>query len=104
MKKDLQALVDTVVRESKRMGLGLNKKKTEVMITSKKNKELKYITKFEESNLKQVNKFKYLGTIITSDGRCDTEVRSRIGQAKVAFQRRKNIVCNKHLSIKIGVR
>ena len=55
----------------------------------------------EGSILKQVNKFKYLGTIITSDGRCDTEVRSRIGQAKVAFQRMKSIVCNKHLSIEI---
>jgi hypothetical protein len=51
--------------------------------------------------LKQVNKFKYHGTAITSDGRCTTEVKCRIGQAKVAFQKMRNILCNKNLSMEI---
>lgn len=53
------------------------------------------------TTLKQVNSFKYLGTVITSDGRCTTEVRCRIGQAKIAFQRLRSILCNKHISIEI---
>jgi len=36
-----------------------------------------------------VNKFKDLGVIITSDGRCDTEIKTRIGVAKDAFSKRK---------------
>jgi ribosome-interacting GTPase 1 len=39
--KDLQALVDTIVGGSSKMGLSLNKKKTEVMVTSKKETEIK---------------------------------------------------------------
>ena len=49
--------------------------------------------------LKQVPSFKYLGTIITSDGRCNTEIRSRIGQAKSVFNQMKNFLCNKHVSL-----
>jgi hypothetical protein len=44
--------------------------------------------------LKQVNIFKYLATVIISDGRCITEVKCRIGQVKVAFKKMKNILCN----------
>jgi ribosome-interacting GTPase 1 len=35
--KDLQALIDRIVDKSEIVGLSLNKKKMEVMITSKKN-------------------------------------------------------------------
>jgi hypothetical protein len=38
---DMQTLIDTIVDKSEIMGLRLNKKKTQVMKTSKKNKELK---------------------------------------------------------------
>jgi hypothetical protein len=51
-------------------------KKTEVMVTSKKDIEIKSRIKVEEICLKQVASLKYLGTIITSEGRCNTEIRS----------------------------
>lgn len=34
----------------------------------------------------QDNNFKYLGTVITSDGRRMTKIKSRIGQAKAVFK------------------
>jgi hypothetical protein len=49
--------------------------------------------------LKQVTSLNYLGTIITSDGRCNTEIRSRIGQAKSVFNQMKNFLCNKYVSL-----
>ena len=49
--------------------------------------------------MKQVTSFKYLGTLITSDGRCTMEVRSRIGQAKTVFNNMRSLLCNKHVSI-----
>ena len=85
--RDLQALIDRIVDKSEIMGLSPNKKKTEVMITSKKNNQLKCSIMVDGTILKQVNNFKYLGTVITSDGRCTTEVKCRIGQAKVAFKK-----------------
>lgn len=36
-----------------------------------------------------------LGAIIISVGRCMTEIKSHMGQAKVAFVKTKNILCNK---------
>ncbi|GFO12049.1 retrovirus-related pol polyprotein line-1 [Plakobranchus ocellatus] len=72
--KQLQKLLDTVVFESKRMGLSLNVKKTECMVISKKssNPKCNLISKGEK--IKQVIKFKYLGCLITSDGRCTSEI------------------------------
>ena len=52
--------------------------------------------KINGTTLEQVHQFKYLGTIITSDGRCQTEVKGRI--AKTTFQKMKHIMTNKSLS------
>ena len=35
--------------------------------------------------LEQVQQYKYLGSIITDDGRCEKEVKTRIAVAKEAF-------------------
>ncbi|BFY98674.1 hypothetical protein BsWGS_01714 [Bradybaena similaris] len=56
------------------------------------------------TSLKQVNEFKYLGTLITSDGRCIKEVKCRIAQAKAAFHKLKHILCNLSLSIEVRKR
>ncbi len=42
--------------------------------------------------IEQVSKFKYLGAWITEDGRCKTEIRTRIGMAKDAFSKRKELL------------
>ncbi|GFS22584.1 endonuclease-reverse transcriptase [Elysia marginata] len=49
--------------------------------------------------LKQQDKFKYLGTIITSDGRNNNEIAARIAQAKTNFQKMRAVLTNKHISI-----
>ena len=70
--KELQEMLDTVVRESENKGLSLKKKKTEVMVISKKNcRPLRLhaiIIVMNGRVLKQVHKFNYLGSLITSDG------------------------------------
>ena len=42
--------------------------------------------------LEQVDRFRYLGALITSDGRCETEIKTRIGIAKNAFNQRKELL------------
>ena len=42
--------------------------------------------------VEQVSKFKYLGAWITEDGRCETEIRTRIGMAKDTFSKRKELL------------
>ena len=42
--------------------------------------------------LNQVNKFKYLGTILKSERKSQTEITGRIGQAKTALLKMNNIL------------
>ena len=42
--------------------------------------------------IEQVKSFKYLGSIVTEDGRSDVDVKSRIAMAKDAFNQRKDLL------------
>ena len=92
---ELQEMLDTVKKKEK-------KKKTEVMVISKKNCTPACNIVMNGTVLKQVHKFNYLGSLITSDGRCINEIKRRMAQAKASFQNMKSILTNKRLSL--GVR
>ena len=47
----------------------------------------------------QVEKFKYLGSTITSDGGNDAEIKIRISMAKDAFQKMEKVIKNKNITI-----
>ena len=49
--------------------------------------------------LKQRDHFKYLGALISSDGRNNTEISARIAQAKMTFQKMKTVLTNSQISI-----
>ena len=49
--------------------------------------------------LKQRDHFKYLGALISSDGRNNTEISARIAQAKMTCQEMKTVLTNSHISI-----
>ena len=42
--------------------------------------------------LEQVSSFKYLGSWITEDGKCEVEVRTRIARAKKAFSKKRELL------------
>ena len=45
--------------------------------------------------LENVGCFKYLGSILTNDGRCTCEIKSRIVIAKAAFNKKKTLLTSK---------
>jgi hypothetical protein len=49
----------------------------------------------DQKQLENVECFKYLGSILTNDGRCTCEIKSRISMAKAAFSRRKTLFTSK---------
>ena len=49
--------------------------------------------------LKQVDKFKYLGYLLPSDGKCITEIKRRTTAAKVTFRRLSSIMINRNIKI-----
>ncbi|GFO46620.1 endonuclease-reverse transcriptase [Plakobranchus ocellatus] len=97
--KDLQQLLDIVKEESEKKGLELNRKKTEVMVVSRKQELPISNIYIKGTRLKQKDQFKYLGSLISSDGRNNSEVASRIAQAKTNFQKMKTVLTNKNISI-----
>ena len=101
--KELQAMMDVITDQSQNKGLSLNNKKTEVMVISKKSCP-KCVIKINGTTLKQVSQFKYLGTLITADGKCAVEIRNRITQSKIAFWKMKSVLCNRSLSMKLRKR
>ncbi|GFR58388.1 endonuclease-reverse transcriptase [Elysia marginata] len=96
---DLQKLLDVVYSESQKKGLELNSKKTEGMVISRKANSLPVNVTVNKNKLTQRENFKYLGTLISSDGRSDTEIQARIAQAKTTFQKMKSILTNQYVSI-----
>ena len=78
----------------------INIKKTEVMTVSKGTEKAACKVFLYGRQLKQVDHFKYLGCIIADDCRDLKELNSRIGQAKSAFMKMKNILTNRNLSFK----
>ena len=54
------------------------------MVISKKRGE-KISIHVDGQKLDQVDKFKYLGSWITDDGRCEIEIKSRIAMAKTGI-------------------
>ena len=43
----------------------------------------------DQKHLENVECFKYLGSMLTNDGRCTCEIKSRIAMAKTAFNKKK---------------
>ena len=49
----------------------------------------------DQKQLEKVECFKYLGSMLTNDGRCAREIKSRIAMAKAAFNKKKTHFTNK---------
>ena len=99
-KENLQRLLDMTIEKSEEMGLTLNVKKTECMVISKKAILVPSCNlQSRGQQIKLVKKFKYLGYMITSDGKCITEIKKRIATAKDAFQKLSLILKNRNISM-----
>ena len=95
--ENLQRLLDITIEKSEEMGLTLNVKKTECMVISKKAIAPSCNLQSRGQQIKLVKKFKYLGYMITSDGKCITEIKKRIATAKDAFQKLSLILKNRNI-------
>ena len=63
----------------------VNIKKTETMVVTKKKEVPKCNITVDGQGIKQVKKFKYLGSIITEDAKCKSDIIKRIHRAKSNF-------------------
>ncbi len=91
--------IDIIDRESEAVGLRINTTKMKTVITKKKESPACNIT-LKGHIWKQVSSFKYLGAVVTSDGRSLQEIRWRVAQAKKVFMDLSKILTNRRLSFK----
>ena len=101
----LQMLVNIVQISSEKFGLKLNINKTKVMAMSKQSPNEPSIS-ITVNNIRigQVQHINYLGSWITTDGRCGKEIRRRINLSKRSFNSMKNIFRDRQLSIQLKTR
>ena len=69
----------------------INIKKTKAMVVSRNGGERVNIT-VEGRSVKQASKVRYLGSLLSEDGRYLDDVKARIGMAKDAFNKRNELL------------
>ena len=89
----LQDIIDKLIETGRYYGMERNVEKTKVMRISKQQSPVT-IT-IDEKQLENVKYFKYLSSMLTEDGKCTCEMKSRIAMAKAAFNKKKNLFTSK---------
>ena len=93
--KGLQTIMDALSKTGKEYDMKINVKKTKVMRVcrngSKREGSNSINILIEGQLVEQVNQFRYLGSLISDDGTCTAEIKSRIAMAKNAFNKRREL-------------
>jgi len=95
-------MIDKLFEIRKCCGMEMNVEKTKVMRISRKPSPVTIM--IDQKQLENVECFKYLGSMLTNDGRCTCEIKSRIAMAKAALNKKKTLLTSKldlHLRKKI---
>src|SRR5207253_10043883 len=87
----LQRLMDRLNAITTKYNMRINIKKTKTMVVSKKDGRTVSIM-IDGPKVEQVKQFKYLGSVIAEDERCVNDIKQRIGCAKDAFNKRKELL------------
>jgi hypothetical protein len=98
----LQQITDQVSQQGERLGLVINSGKTKVMAIDKEEPDIKITV--NGNDLEQVKEFVYLGGTITHDGRCEADIKRRIGLTYSVFNKLANIWNCRKLALEIRVK
>jgi len=87
--KVLQDMIDKLIEIGRCYGMEMNVEKTKVMRISRQPSPVNIM--IDQKQLNNVESFKYLGSILTNDGRCTCEIKCRIAMAKAAFKKKRTL-------------
>ena len=100
----LQALLTAVNEKGKPYGMEMNIIKTKSMVISRKKPVPNISISVEGKPIQQVERMVYLGYMATEDGKCDKEIKRRIGIARTAFESMATILTSRNISIELRSR
>jgi hypothetical protein len=86
----LRGMIDKLIEIGRCYGMELNVEKTKVMGISRQPSPLTIM--IDQTQMENVECFKYLGSVLTNDGRCTCEIKSRIAMTKAAFNKKKTLL------------
>src|SRR5688572_1678791 len=89
--KGLQSLMNKLNDTAKKFNMKINGQKTKTLVMCKDGGGVVNIT-IDGQRVERVESFKYLGAIISEDGRSLNDIRTRIALAKNAFKKRKELL------------
>ena len=98
---EMQRVLDCLVREGKKMGLVINCRKTEIINMNMDNAQDCLI---EGTIVKQVERFKYLGTYLVKGGSLNLEFEERLKRANQAMGMLKRVWTNTNFSVHTKIR
>ncbi|TWW64209.1 hypothetical protein D4764_03G0012170 [Takifugu flavidus] len=95
--RDLQLSLDRFAAACEAAGMKISTSKSEAMVLNRKKVEC--LLRVQEEILPQVEDFKYLGVLFTSEGRMEREIDRRIGAASTVMRTlHRSVVVNRELS------
>ena len=100
----LQALLAAVRGEGKPYGMEMGMIKTKSVVVSRKKPAPRVGVSVEGRPIRQVDRVVYLGYMATEDGKCDKEIKRRIGIARTAFESMAKILISRNSSIELRSR
>jgi hypothetical protein len=83
----LQGMIDKLIVIGRCYGMEMNVEKTKVMRISRQPSPVTIM--IYQKQLENVEYFNYLGSMLTNEGRCTCEIKSRIAMAKQRSTRRR---------------
>jgi len=89
----LQGMIDKLIEIGRCYGMEINVEKNKIMKISRQPSAVTIM--IDQKQLENVECFKYLGSLLTNDGRCTCEIKSRIAMAKAAFNKKKTLFTSK---------
>jgi len=87
----LQGMIDKLIEIGRCYGMEMNVEKTKVMRISRQPSPVTIMIDHKQLENVECLKYSYLGSMLTNDGRCTCEIKSRIAMAKAAFNKKKNL-------------
>ena len=82
-------MIDKLSEIGRYYGIEMNVEKTKEMRISTQPSPVTIM--IDQKQLENVECFKYLGSMLTNDGRCTCEIKPRIAMAKAAFNKKKKL-------------
>nr|KAG5698293.1 hypothetical protein BaRGS_016995 [Batillaria attramentaria] len=99
--QDAQEKLNRVAEEAEKTGLKINISKTEVMrVNHKQHNPIQ----LHQEDIKEVDKFTYLGSVVSKDGGTDEDIKSRTNKARHAFRTLRPIWRSTALSLRNKIR